>query len=94
MFETPKDIPQIDLERHMNDYASRVQMSSLGQKRVATMQKLLLKIQSMSDKDFDMAFSTIETVVDNLTQKKQSPMESDKDKSTKNNLSNMITSRP
>ncbi len=89
MYETPKDIPELDLERHMNDHASRVQMNSLGHKRIVVMQKLLLKIQGMNDKDFDTAYTTLESVVDNLSKK---PLGSeDKDKGVKKNLSTLIT---
>jgi hypothetical protein len=87
--DTPESINEIDIERHMNDNASRVEMISFMQKRYSYMQKLMSKAQILSDKDFETAFTTFESVVDSLSQKKQK--NSDLDKPDKNRLTNFIT---
>ena len=89
MFDKPQTIEEIDIERHMNDNASRVEMVSLVQKRYSYMQKLLIKSQVLSDKDFETAFSTFESVVETLNQKKLKS--SDRDKTEKSKLSGLIT---
>lgn len=89
MFDKPQTFEELDIERHMNDNASRVEMVSFMQKRYSYLQKLLLKAQSLSDKDFETAFSTFESVVETLNQKKQKIEESDK--MSKNKFSNLIT---
>ena len=91
MFDNLLTIEERDLERHMNDNASRVEMSSLMQKRFANMQKLLLKAQTLSDRDFETAFSSLESIVESLKKKslKQEPTE----KTTNNKLSQLIATK-
>lgn len=76
-------IETIELERYMNDQASRMEMSSLIQTRFTNMQKMLIKTQMLSDKEFQMAYETFESLVDSFQQKKQkkdSPSSSSKEK--------------
>ena len=88
--KTPETIDEIDLARHMDDNASRVEMVSLLQKRFSYMQRFLLKAQALSDKDFETAFSTFESAIEVLNHKKQK--NEVPDKNLKGGLSNLMTS--
>ncbi len=70
MWDEVQNIEEIDLERHMNDCASRLEMVSTVQKRYSYVQKILLKSQVLSEKDFQTVFSAFESMVDSLNQKK------------------------
>jgi hypothetical protein len=59
------------------------------QKRFSYMQKILLKAQMLSDKDFEAAFLTFESAIEALNHKKQKNEGSDK--SLKGGLSGLIT---
>ncbi|MES2614128.1 MAG: hypothetical protein V4591_01800 [Bdellovibrionota bacterium] len=71
----------------MNDNASRVEMASVGQNRYSSMQKLLFKAQMLPEKDFETAFSTLESVVEGLNQKKRP----DGDKKSRAQVANIVT---
>ncbi|WGL61068.1 hypothetical protein QEJ31_05600 [Pigmentibacter sp. JX0631] len=64
-------INETDLERHMNDQAARAESAGIAQKKFFNFQKLITKVYSLSDKEFDIAFSTLETMLENFNNKKK-----------------------
>ncbi len=85
MPESQLQINLLDLERHMNDNASRVEVVSSVQKRFSLLQKILLKAQVLSDQDFETAFNSFDAMVDNLKQKTQKKLEQENTSSNKLN---------
>lgn len=85
MSENPETINEIDLEHHMNDVATRVGMVSSMQRRYFNLQRIFLKAQLLSDKDFETALTSLETLVDTMAKKKNG-----EDKS-KENIAKIIT---
>lgn len=87
------DLPHVsavDLERHMNDSATRIEMLSHTQKRYSYMQKLFLKVQALSDKDFETAFTTFESVLETLNKKQKIPPSDADSKLKKESLAGII----
>ncbi|MGY3802771.1 hypothetical protein ACWNT8_01705 [Pigmentibacter ruber] len=64
-------INETDLERHMNDQAARAESAGIAQKKFSNFQKLVTKVYSLSDKEFDIAFSTLESMLENFNNKKK-----------------------
>ncbi len=89
MFDKPQIIEEIDIERHMNDNASRFERNSFVQKRYNYMQNLLMRVQGLSDKDFETACLTFESIVDTFN--KKTFKSNEQDGVSKNNLSQFIT---
>ncbi|BBH54194.1 hypothetical protein [Fluviispira sanaruensis] len=71
------NIDEKDLARHMGDQACRAESNSLAQKKYTHLQRLMSKISALSDKEFDIAFSTLESMLENFNTKK-SKVEDDK----------------
>ncbi len=69
MFDNSLHLDEVELERHMNDNASRVQMICSMQKRHSNLQKLITKAQLLSDKDFENACLTFESILDSFNKK-------------------------
>ena len=83
-------IDETDVLRHMDNNACRIEMGSSIQKRFYHMQKLFQKTQVLSEKDFENAFTTFESVLETLNKKK--PLEDEKDKVAKNKVTKLVTS--
>jgi hypothetical protein len=77
-------INEDDLARHMGDQASRAETSGIAQKKYTHFQKLITKVYSLSDKEFDIAFSTLESMIENFNNKKIKPNEDEKQKNKAN----------
>ena len=70
----PTDDPSIpcerDLERQIADHAARTEISGAANRRSSTLQRLLSKIVVLSDREFDSAVGTLESLVDGFHQRK------------------------
>lgn len=64
------NLTEIDLQRLMADQATRVGYCAQLQKRMTAMQHLMAKIQSLSDSEFESAFGTLESIIENYNAKK------------------------
>lgn len=79
-------IDENDLARHIEDLACRMESQSIAQKKYSHMQRLLSKISTLSDKEFDIAYSTLESMIDNFSNKKVNNEEKPKNNVAKNSL--------
>ena len=66
MSDKVQTIDANDIERHMNEQACRAEMVCFSNKRYSYVQKILLKAEPLSDKDFETAFATFESLVQSL----------------------------
>ena len=87
MTEKKIQINEDDLARHMGDQASRAETSGIDQKKLFHFQKLITKVYSLSDKEFDIAFSTLESMLENFNSKK---LNAKKDESAEKNKTKSI----
>lgn len=87
--ETNLKIDFNDVERHMRDTETRVSIASNAQTRFQLLQKVLLKSQSLSDKEFENAFHQFESIVDSFNQKNEKNL--NKEKSEEKNLKKLLT---
>jgi hypothetical protein len=67
--EKKNEVSELDLFRHMQDQAARVQMNSQWHKRNSDLQRLMAKIQTLSDAEFEKAYDTFESLVNNFNQR-------------------------
>jgi hypothetical protein len=93
MTEKKVQINEDDLARHMGDQASRAETSGIAQKKYSHFQKLITKVYSLSDKEFDIAFSTLESMIENFNSKKLKPDEEEKKQKNKANSIRIITNK-
>lgn len=61
---------EVDLQRLMADQASRVECTAQLQRRYVAMQNLVAKIHSLSDSEFEAAYGTLESMIENYNAKK------------------------
>ena len=93
MSEKKVQINEDDLARHMGDQAARAETSSIAQKKYSHFQKLITKVYSLSDKEFDIAFSTLESMIENFNSKKIKPDDEEKKQKNKSNSISIITNK-
>lgn len=80
MTEKKVEINETDLARHMGDQAARAESAGIAQKKFSNFQKLVTKVYSLSDKEFDIAFSTLESMLESFNNKKKEPTKDEKNK--------------
>ena len=85
--EALKDISEIDLFRHMTDEASRFQVGSRMHSRSLVVQRLMSKIQCLTDGEFETAISALESMVEGYNIRKKSD-----DKKSRNNSESQVAS--
>ena len=61
---------EIDLQRMMADQATRAECGAQLHRRQSAMQNLMAKIHCLSDSEFEAAFGTLESLIENYNQKK------------------------
>ncbi len=93
MTEKKVQINEDDLARHMGDQASRAESSGIAQKKYSHFQKLITKVYSLSDKEFDIAFSTLESMIESFNSKKVKPDENEHKQKNKANSIGIITNK-
>lgn len=93
MTNKKEPINEIDLARHMGDQASRAEANNLAQKKYSHLQRLMSKISALSDKEFDIAFSTLESMIENFNTKKAKQDDEKNIKKNKENAINIITNK-
>ncbi|KAB8028138.1 hypothetical protein [Fluviispira multicolorata] len=86
-------IDEKDLARHMGDQACRAESNSLAQKKYSHLQRLMSKISALSDKEFDIAFSTLESMLENFNTKKTKKEDDKISNKNKENAINIITNK-
>jgi hypothetical protein len=55
---------EIDIQRHLLDIAARTEVSSAVNRRQALMQRLMARIHVLSDKEFETAYHSLDSMVD------------------------------
>jgi hypothetical protein len=65
------EIDERELERHIQDHVSRMETSSSFASRHQKMQRLLSKMNTLSDHDFDHAWKALECVVEGVYVKEE-----------------------
>ncbi|WP_397599484.1 hypothetical protein [Silvanigrella sp.] len=93
MTEKKIQINEDDLARHMGDQASRAETSGIAQKKFFHFQKLITKVYSLSDKEFDIAFSTLESMLENFNSKKLNAKKDDSSEKNKTKSIDIITNK-
>lgn len=63
-------INEIELARLMADQATRTEYCAHLQRRQVAMQTLMAKIQTLSDSEFEAAYGTLESLIENYNAKK------------------------
>jgi Protein of unknown function (DUF2813) len=76
--ESAKIPEDLEIERLIKDTATRVRVSSTMNRRYELMQRLMAKIASLSDKEFDSTYGTLEGLVEKYSQDKTSKNTKDK----------------
>ncbi|MEY2988129.1 MAG: hypothetical protein RJB13_1650 [Pseudomonadota bacterium] len=66
-----KGFNALEIERAMNDQASRCDSMGRLQKRNVILQQLLSRVQGLSDEDFAAAFDTFSSLVETLEAKRR-----------------------
>jgi hypothetical protein len=69
---------EVDIQRHLADLASRAEVMSASNRRLVLMQRLMARIQVLSDKEFDSAYQTFESLVDKFSLAKAAVTDSGK----------------
>lgn len=82
-----------DLARHMGDQASRAESNGIAQKKYSHFQKLVSKVYTLSDKEFDVAFSTLESIIESFNNKKIKQNNEDNKQKSKSNAIEVITNK-
>lgn len=93
MTEKKVQINEDDLARHMGDQACRAETSGIAQKKYSHFQKLITKVYSLSDKEFDIAFSTLESMIENFNSKKTKQNEEEKKQKSKASSIGILTNK-
>ncbi|APJ04754.1 hypothetical protein [Silvanigrella aquatica] len=93
MTDKKVQINEDDVARHMRDQACRAESGGIAQKKYSHFQKLVTKVYALSDKEFDIAFSTLESMIENFNSKKTKPNEDDKKQQSKEKTINIITNK-
>ena len=93
MTEKKVQINEDDLTRHMRDQACRAETNGLAQKKFSHFQKLVTKVYALSDKEFDIAFSTLESMIENFNSKKAKPNEDEKKQQNKEKSVSILTNK-
>jgi|GEM_PF-5261328 len=78
--EEPPKLNEHDLERQIGDLAARTEVASNANRRSTTLQRLLSKIVVLSDREFESAVDTLESLVDGYRVRKGEGSDSGKDK--------------
>lgn len=68
--EAKPEISELEIQRFLTDQSARVDWMSPCQKRQASVQRLLSKIQLLTESDFEAAFGTMESIVDGIQLKR------------------------
>jgi len=55
---------EVDIQRHLFDMAARAEIASAANKRQALMQRLMARIQVLSDKEFETAYHTLDSMIE------------------------------
>jgi hypothetical protein len=70
------NINTADLLRHMDDQAHRAESNGfLNQKKYTHLQKIFLKMTALPEKEFEVIFSTLESMIENFYTQKTSTEE-------------------
>ena len=68
--EDKNPLDQMEIMRQMHDQAARAEVPALWQRRNASLQRLLARVQTLSDAEFDSAYQTLESLIENFAHKK------------------------
>ncbi|RDB36331.1 hypothetical protein [Spirobacillus cienkowskii] len=90
MNEKKPELNEDDLLRYMRDQACRAETSGIAAKKFSHFQKLLTKVYSLSDKEFDIAFSTLESMIESFNSKKTNSEDEEKIKNSQKNKEKTI----
>ncbi len=93
MTDKKVQINETDLARHMEDQAARAESSGIAQKKFTNFQKLITKVYSLSDKEFDIAFSTLESMLESFNNKKKETNKNDNLEKNKEKSIEIITNK-
>ena len=66
---------EVDIQRHLFDMAARAEIASAVNKRHALMQRLMARIQVLSDKEFETAYHTLDSMIERFCVTKASSAE-------------------
>lgn len=87
-----KAVDETELFRQMLDQAARAEVPALWQRRNASLQRLLARVQTLSDAEFEAAYQTLESLIENFAHKK---IKTEKKKPANNEeLQNTLNKKP
>lgn len=78
--DSEKPINEIELQRLMSDHATRAEFCAQLHKRHSAMQVLMSKIQTLTDSEFETAYGTLESLIQNYNAKKAKNDKKDENK--------------
>lgn len=76
---------EVELYRQMLDDASRAHVQGSWQMRHQALQRLMAKIQTLSDQEFETTFLALESLVENFTAKKLAGEKKDRGAAARSN---------
>ena len=85
-------LDETELLRQMHDQAARAEVPALWQRRNDSLQRLLARVQTLSDAEFESAYQTLESLIENFAHKKIKTEK--KPSANKEELQNTLNKKP